>query len=81
MSTNGGRNGQGAAVGLRGYSAKEVAASLGCSEKHIKNLMKLGDIPSVKLGQRRIILDSDLRKALEARVQNGWSSKESSEAA
>jgi excisionase family DNA binding protein len=65
---------QSGALGRLGYSAREVADALGCSERHVKNLMKSGAIPSVKLGERRIVRAADLQKALEDRVQKGWQS-------
>lgn len=58
-----------------GYSSREVAESLGCSEKHVKNLMKSGEIPSVKLGARRIVLAADLSEALARLRQHGWTAK------
>ena len=64
-----------------GWSSREVAAAFGCSENHIKNLMQSGVIPSVRLGKRRVVLDADLRKALEERVQHGWEPKRKEDAA
>lgn len=49
------------------FSAREVADSLGCSEKHIKNLMASGELASVKLGARRLVLVEDLKALLESR--------------
>jgi excisionase family DNA binding protein len=51
-----------------GYSSKEVAALLGCSEKHIKNLIEAGELQSVKFGKRRIIPASALLHKLEGQV-------------
>jgi excisionase family DNA binding protein len=37
------------------YSPSEAAAALGCSRQHIQNCIRRGDIPSVKLGRKRLI--------------------------
>ena len=37
------------------YSAAEVAEYLGVTDTHIRNLMRDGTIPSLKLGARRLI--------------------------
>lgn len=37
------------------YSPAEVAAKLGCTRTHIQNLIARGELPSVKLGRRRLI--------------------------
>ncbi len=68
-------------LGRLGYSAREVAESLGVSEKHIKNLMAKGVIPSLTLGKRRIVRAADLQKALDERVQNGWQPDRANKAA
>ena len=37
------------------YSPTEVAAALGVTRQHIQNLINRGEIPSTKLGRRRLI--------------------------
>jgi excisionase family DNA binding protein len=37
------------------YSPSEVASRLGVTRQHIHNLIARGEIPSVKLGRRRLI--------------------------
>jgi len=37
------------------YSPSEVAAALGCTRQHIQNLIRRGELRSVKLGRRRVI--------------------------
>jgi excisionase family DNA binding protein len=56
-----------------GYSIKEFAAALGCSEKHVKNQIAAGTIPSIKLGARRIIPARIAHQKLEEMIemQNG----------
>lgn len=60
-----------AGLGRLGYSVREVAQSLGCSEKHVQNLIRDGVIPSLKLGERRLVRADDLRKVLNDRVEGG----------
>jgi excisionase family DNA binding protein len=43
-----------------GWSTREVAEMLGCSKRHIINQIKAGELPSVKLGNRRLVLAADL---------------------
>jgi excisionase family DNA binding protein len=43
------------AVDRLAYSPGELAASLGVTRQHINNLIARGEIPSVKLGRRRLI--------------------------
>ncbi|MGH9287513.1 MAG: helix-turn-helix domain-containing protein [Acidimicrobiales bacterium] len=44
------------------YSPAEFAAAVGCSRQHVQNLIARGELPSVKLGRKRLIP----RTALEA---------------
>ena len=37
------------------YSPAEVAAALGVCRQHVHNLIARGEIPSVKLGRRRLV--------------------------
>jgi excisionase family DNA binding protein len=37
------------------YSPTEVARRLGCTRQHVQNLIARGEIPSMKLGRRRLI--------------------------
>ena len=37
------------------YSAFELAKLSGCSESHIRRLMKSGEIPMLKLGERELV--------------------------
>ena len=37
------------------YSPAELAKALGCTRQHVQNCIRRGDIPSVKLGARRLI--------------------------
>lgn len=42
------------------YSPGEVAKLLGCTRQHIHNMIARGDLPSVKLGRKRLIPASAL---------------------
>jgi excisionase family DNA binding protein len=46
------------------FSVAEVAEALGCTRQHITNLIARGEIPSLKLGRRRLIR----RQALDAEL-------------
>ena len=37
------------------YSPAELAQRVGCTRQHIQNLIARGELPSVKLGRRRLI--------------------------
>ncbi|MGH9151160.1 MAG: helix-turn-helix domain-containing protein [Acidimicrobiales bacterium] len=37
------------------YSPAEIAHALGCTRQHIQNLIGRGELPSVKLGRKRLI--------------------------
>jgi excisionase family DNA binding protein len=40
---------------LLAYSPSEAAAALGCTRQHVQNLIRRGELRSVKLGRRRLI--------------------------
>jgi excisionase family DNA binding protein len=44
------------------YSAAEVAARYGVTKAHVQNLIARGELPSFKLGRRRLIPASALRE-------------------
>lgn len=50
-----GNNGNGERVERVGYSVREFANAVGCSERHVKNQIAEKKIPCVKLGSRNII--------------------------
>lgn len=52
-----------------GYGISEAAESIGCSPGHIRNLIERGELPSAKIGRRRIVRDEDLRAFLALKSQ------------
>lgn len=46
------------------YSPAEFAAAVGCSRQHVQNLIARGELPSVKLGAKRLIPLSVLEQVL-----------------
>ena len=51
------------------YSPGELAEALGCTREHVHNLIRRGELPSLKLGRRRLIRAEvlhDLLARLEA---------------
>lgn len=52
------------------YSPAEVAQALGCTRQHVYNLIDRGVIPSLKLGNRRLIRAEALT-ALLAQLEAG----------
>jgi excisionase family DNA binding protein len=44
------------------YSVDEVAAALGCTRNHVVNLISRGQLPSFKLGGRRLISADTLNR-------------------
>ncbi len=51
-----------------GYGITETAKLIGCSPGHIRNLIDRKELPSAKIGRRRIVRDEDLRAFLAQRV-------------
>lgn len=50
---------------------KEAAKLLGISVRHLSNLVKRGEVPSVKLGRRRVFYRDVLNEWLRDRVRSG----------
>jgi excisionase family DNA binding protein len=48
-------------------STKEVADALGVSERHVKNLMYSGVLPSITLGRLRRVYIGDLHAYIDER--------------
>ena len=48
------------------YSASEAAETLGCSERHIRDMVNEGQIRVVRLGRRLLIPAEALRELLAA---------------
>ena len=46
------------------FSAKEAAETLGCSERHIRDMVNEGQIRVVRLGRRLLIPADALRELL-----------------
>lgn len=51
-------------------STKEVADALGVSERHVKNLMYSGALPSITLGRLRRIYIGDLHAYIDERRED-----------
>jgi excisionase family DNA binding protein len=47
------------------YSPAEFAAAVGCSRQHVQNLIRSGQLRSVKLGRKRLIPRSVVTDLLE----------------
>lgn len=47
-----------------GYGIQELAEMIGCSPGHIRNLIDRKELPSVKLGRRRIVPADNARALL-----------------
>ena len=50
------------------YSQAEVAEALGVSKTLIEGLVRRGDLPSVRVGRRRVVRAGDLDRWLEAKT-------------
>jgi excisionase family DNA binding protein len=48
-----------------GYSPTEFATAFGCSRQHVQNLIARGELPSIKLGRKRIIPARAVEELLE----------------
>lgn len=53
------------AVGPRGYDIKQAAERLGISQTKMKELLVSGEVPSVKVGRRRLIAASAIARLLD----------------
>ena len=51
---------------MKCYSAPEVAELIGVSEKHVRNLVKEGQLKSLRIGSRVLIRAKDLSDFLDA---------------
>jgi excisionase family DNA binding protein len=50
--------------GALAYSIPDAAKRIGISRSGLYLLIKLGELPTAKIGSRRLILDADLRAYL-----------------
>ena len=48
------------------YSAREASVTLGCSERHIRDMINEGQLRTVRLGRRLLIPTEALRELLAA---------------
>ena len=58
-------SGRAPAAGPRGYDIKEAAERLGVSQTKMKELLVSGEVPSVKVGRRRLIAASAIARLLD----------------
>lgn len=53
------------------YNLDETAEALGISRRYVERLIQTGELPSVKLGRRRLITLHDLELLLDRRRVGG----------
>lgn len=68
MSTNVERLNDTHPVRRLAYGIAEAAQSIGCSAGHIRNLIQRRELPSAKVGRRRVVRADDLQAYLEKQV-------------
>ena len=50
-------------------SIDEAAATLSITPRHLARLLALGEFPTVRIGSRRLLRDSDVRAYIERHVE------------